>query len=727
MEKPWRVKFRNVDQTYFPQTRVECRYTISGHHKWSGHDWIGLFKDPHRTTTEQVGWESVRDYYTFAWALAPEGYTVGTEVNCSVLFQPSYLPSPGGTAFQFVYVDELGEICAVSPQFTFCTPRPLDELVTLEEDRNGAEENEGEDLLLVVPKAQILQSHLEACQQELKQLQKKLDETTEEAEKHRERNALEMADLEKQRAEMKNEIEDLRESLRCSVEKMEKVEEKHKDMLKSSENISTEFSSLLAERAENQQRIKTLEEDLLSLTQQKQEAEAELDRMKERVKKMTTQRRDEDDERRSLQVESEQAREELRITQERLEASERTTEALRRDLSELGALQSHSHGELHQVRLQAAQMTLQLSQANLALREGQATWSQERESMRQSAELDKERIQKLSRELQKKEEWLQEERAEREKLEVELGNEKDCNRELRASLRAIQKEREQQQLEKQARPSCLSEHDSELLDHIRLLQLRMEREADAKWAEAASTAVNIDSTTSAVETFGHTDVEEPPEIQPLTLKERHEDRQEQADQETSYGMTERYLTEPDGKEMEPVHSGVHYDPNAKEDKPLILSDVKGHIPRRMENMVRMVLKAPKNGFCNWSRVYREYIIESITTRSGQRSGRPGVLNDGDQRRLASTICVNRRATLAETTSTHSVQETHTRIPQLEHPHTVPADGAVGVEVEEHQVFWMCDSKPFILVLTTVPPHTGSLGVSTKTKAGLVTEDDPLPF
>ncbi|KAI4891129.1 hypothetical protein NFI96_030325 [Prochilodus magdalenae] len=65
--------------------------------------------------------------------------------------------------------------------------------------------------------------------------------------------------------------------------------------------------------------------------------------------------------------------------------------------------------------------------------------------------------------------------------------------------------------------------------------------------------------------------------------------------------------------------------------------------------------------------------------------------------------------------------------ELEHPHTVPADGAVCVEVEGHQVFWTCDDKPFILALTTVPPHTDSLGVSTKTKAGLVTEDDPLPF
>ncbi|KAI4894122.1 hypothetical protein NFI96_028743, partial [Prochilodus magdalenae] len=57
--------------------------------------------------------------------------------------------------------------------------------------------------------------------------------------------------------------------------------------------------------------------------------------------------------------------------------------------------------------------------------------------------------------------------------------------------------------------------------------------------------------------------------------------------------------------------------------------------------------------------------------------------------------------------------------KLEHPHTAPADGAVGVEVEGHQAFWTCDTKPFILVLTTVPPHTGSLGVSTKTKAGLI--------
>ena len=39
----------------------------------------------------------------------------------------------------------------------------------------------------------------------------------------------------------------------------------------------------------------------------------------------------------------------------------------------------------------------------------------------------------------------------------------------------------------------------------------------------------------------------------------------------------------------------------------------------------------------------------------------------------------------------------------------------------------CDNKPLILPLTTVPPHMDSLAISTKTKAGLVTGDDRLPF
>lgn len=44
MEKPWRVEFRNVGSSYFPQSRVDCHYTLNTHHNWASNDWIGLFK-----------------------------------------------------------------------------------------------------------------------------------------------------------------------------------------------------------------------------------------------------------------------------------------------------------------------------------------------------------------------------------------------------------------------------------------------------------------------------------------------------------------------------------------------------------------------------------------------------------------------------------------------------------------------------------------------------------
>lgn len=86
-------------------------------------------------------------------------------------------------------------------------------------------------------------------------------------------------------------------------------------------------------------------------------------------------------------MESKRCHEEFRLLQERLENSERSAEGLRRDLSELRALQSQNQAERHQIRLQAAQTTLQLSQANLNLREGQAAWAKERENLRKSAEV----------------------------------------------------------------------------------------------------------------------------------------------------------------------------------------------------------------------------------------------------------------------------------------------------------------------------------------------------
>lgn len=46
-------------------------------------------------------------------------------------------------------------MCARSPPFTFCLPKPLEELETLKGEED--EEDGEEELLLVVPRAQLLQ------------------------------------------------------------------------------------------------------------------------------------------------------------------------------------------------------------------------------------------------------------------------------------------------------------------------------------------------------------------------------------------------------------------------------------------------------------------------------------------------------------------------------------------------------------------------------------------
>lgn len=57
--------------------------------------------------------------------------------------------------YQFVYVDKTEQVCACSQTFTFCNPKPLEELETLKEERE--EEDGEEELLLVVSRAQLLQ------------------------------------------------------------------------------------------------------------------------------------------------------------------------------------------------------------------------------------------------------------------------------------------------------------------------------------------------------------------------------------------------------------------------------------------------------------------------------------------------------------------------------------------------------------------------------------------
>ncbi|KAK6308410.1 hypothetical protein J4Q44_G00216810 [Coregonus suidteri] len=525
MEKVWRVEFRNVGSSYFPQSRVECHYSISSQHTWASHDWVGLFK---------VGWSSEKDYHTFVWALAPAGYQEGTDVNCCVHFQASYLPKPSSQQYQFVYVDGKGEVCSASPQFTFSDPKPLEDLVTLEEGAHG--EEGGTDMLLVVPRAELLQSRLQECLRERAELlhAREAAERMKQREKEMYGRAREAWD--RGREELERNISELKEELRESRDRMEEMERRKEEVEASGEALTQEKSSILAKKAASEQRIRELEDDIKALTLKAVERETELERMKERAKKQAVQMMEEEKERKVLQLKLEQTEGELRslsaefqglrsslaqrdthalqlrdtITtlthrlnmaqrkeaeskaalaemwglRERQGASERCAEGLKEELCALVAQRDQGQTELHQARLQAAQLTLQLADSSLTLREGRAHWAQERQSLQRCTSKDRERLEKLNGEMQRMEEKLQEERMEREKVEVELGREKDCNRvqlsetrrelqELKASLRVVQKEKEQLLLEKQ-----------DLMEYMRQVEQRMEAVADAKWSAA---------------------------------------------------------------------------------------------------------------------------------------------------------------------------------------------------------------------------------------------------
>ncbi|KAM8862363.1 calcium-binding and coiled-coil domain-containing protein 1 isoform 2-T3 [Spinachia spinachia] len=551
MERPWRVEFRNVGSSYFPQSRVDCHYTLSSHHNWASNDWIGLFK---------AGWSSVKDYHTFVWALVPTDYQEGTDVNCCVHFQASYLPKSSSQDYEFAYIDAKGEVFSRSSTFTFCAPKPLEDLVTLEEEPHGEEGSTG--MLLVVPRAELLQGRLQECLRERAELLQAQEVGNRRREKDQEEHKRAREAWDRRHRALERDVARLQEELKQSREKVAGMETEQEEVQAFGESLAQEKRALLDASEASKVQIKELEEDIKTMAQRGVERETELERMKERAKRAGAQRKEEEDDRKSLQAKLEQTEGELRslskefqvlrnslaqrdtsvlqlqnsittLTQkltaahrkeaqneatlkemrslrERLSLTERAAEALKSDLSATAAQRDHGQAEMHQARLQAAQLTLQLADSSLAMREGRARWAQERQNLQRSAEKDHERLEKLNTEMQRTEERLQEERMERVKLEVELGRERDCNRvqlsetrrelqELKACLRVAQKEKEQQLAEKQ-----------ELTEYICQLEQKMGTAVGPRWSAAPIAYTDLPASV-----LSDSEDENPEALQPL--------------------------------------------------------------------------------------------------------------------------------------------------------------------------------------------------------------------
>ncbi|XP_019410267.1 PREDICTED: calcium-binding and coiled-coil domain-containing protein 1 isoform X4 [Crocodylus porosus] len=498
---PLLVSFLNVAHSYVPGTKVECHYTLPPSIKPSARDWIGIFK---------VEAASVKDYYTFVWCPVPDGGPTGGPLHSSVQFQANYLPPPGAQQYQYRYVDRRGEERGRSSPFQFSEPRPMDELVTLEGDEDG-----NMDMLLVVPKATLLQNQLEESQQERSGL------------------ARDKQRLEEEVKELQARLELLEVALSGLRAEHSKLTEQYKDLSGSHAAVTEERDALSQQQAGHLARIRTLEEDVQAISAKVLQKEVELDRMKDTVKAMMREQerihhqlKEESAEKEHYQAQLEALSEQLRCTQDLLAASQQKVALLGEELASAASIRDRTIADLHRSRLESAETNIKLADMTLKWKEGKGQWGKEKSSLLQSMEAEKDKILKLSAEVLRLEKSLQEERAQKQALKAELSRERDASlvqlsetkrelKELRAALTVSQKEKEQLQEEKQ-----------ELLEYTRQLEERLEKVADEKWREvavpedeeeAAVALASLDSPLSDSEDESPEDLRRHPQLSPYSL------------------------------------------------------------------------------------------------------------------------------------------------------------------------------------------------------------------
>ncbi|XP_029445043.1 tax1-binding protein 1 [Rhinatrema bivittatum] len=247
------VIFQNVAKSYLPHVPLECHYTLTQYIHPHQKDWVGIFK---------VGWSTARDYYTFLWSPMPENYVEGSTVNCVLSFQGYYLPNDDGEFYQFCYVTHKGEIRGASTPFQFRTSSPVEELLTMEDEGHS-------DMLVVTTKAGLLELKIEKT---LKEKEELLKITTA---------------LEKETAQLRQQIGRLENELSNEKEKYEQLQTEQKVVLEASETIKCEREDLKKQHEEMTSKVVQLEEDILSVTQKAITKETELDSLKGKLKKVT--------------------------------------------------------------------------------------------------------------------------------------------------------------------------------------------------------------------------------------------------------------------------------------------------------------------------------------------------------------------------------------------------------------------------------------------------------
>nr|KAF6367787.1 calcium binding and coiled-coil domain 1 [Myotis myotis] len=398
----------------------------------------------------------------------------------------------------------------------------MDELVTLEETDGGS------DILLVVPKATVLQNQLDESQQERNDLmQLKLQ-------------------LEGQVTELRSRVQELETALATARQEHAELKEQYKGLSRSHAELTEERDILSRQQGDHVAHILELEDDIQIISEKVLTKEVELDRVRDTVKALTREQEkllgqlkevqaDKEQSEAELQIaqqenrrlnlelqeakgrqeeqgvqtqrlkdklvqmkdtlsqaqqrvaELEPLKEQLRGAQELAASSQQKATLLGEELASAAGARDRTIAELHRSRLEVAGVNGRLAELSLHLKEEKSQWSKERAGMLQSVEAEKDKILKLSAEILRLEKAVQEERTQNQVLKTELAQEKDASlvqlseskrelTELRSALRVLQKEKEQ-----------LHEEKQELLEYMRKLEARLEKVADEKWNEDAAT------------------------------------------------------------------------------------------------------------------------------------------------------------------------------------------------------------------------------------------------
>uniref|UniRef100_A0A8B9PRR5 Tax1 binding protein 1 n=1 Tax=Apteryx owenii TaxID=8824 RepID=A0A8B9PRR5_APTOW len=330
------VIFQNVAKSYLPNTHLECHYTLTQFIHPHQKDWVGIFK---------VGWSTARDYYTFLWSPMPENYVEGSTVNCVLTFQGYYLPNDDGEFYQFCYVTHKGEIRGASTPFQFRTSSPVEELLTMEDEGNS-------DMLVVTTKAGLLEFKIEKIIKEKEELLKVT------------------AVLEKETAQLRDQVERLEKELNHEKQRCDQLQTEQKTNIQASETLKTENDDLKKKHDEAASKVLQLEEDIMTVTQKAIAKETELDSLKDKLKKVILEKeqlecvlKTEKDEKELYKEDASILKEQLRKAEDQIQASKQEAVLMSKELSDAVNVRDKTMADLHSARLENEKLKKQLADA----------------------------------------------------------------------------------------------------------------------------------------------------------------------------------------------------------------------------------------------------------------------------------------------------------------------------------------------------------------------------